>query len=147
MASWPVETVSLPILSHFPYNIQTYLWLLALLEELVLTLLLLTLLTSEVLVTGYLIDLSLVKTGKVDLVGSGNNVTSVDSSEWDTVDLKWTGDEEDTLREVLEEDDALATETTSEKDKDGSWGEGGSWSGGSDGLADLDMNVSICLLP
>ena len=147
MASWPVAIVNSLISSNFVYRSKTYLWLLTLLEELVLTLLLVALLTSKVLVTGYLIDLSLVKTGEVDLVGSGNNVAGVNSAEWDTVDLEWTSDEEDTLCEVLEEDDTLATETTSEEDKDGSWGKGGSWSGGSDGLADLEINISIYWFP
>lgn len=115
----------------------TYLWLLALLEELVLTLLLIALLTGEVLVTRDLLDLGRVDTGDVNLLGSGDHVTGIDTANWDTVDLEWTGDKEDTLVEVLEEDDALSAEATSEEDEDGTWGEGGSWSVGADRLADL----------
>lgn len=67
------------------------------LEELLLTLLLLTLLTCEVLVSCYLIDLLLVNTGKINLVGSGDDITSVDSSERNTVDFEWTSNKKDTL--------------------------------------------------
>merc|ERR1711941_103201 len=49
----------------------------------------------------------------------GDDIAGIDSSEWDTVDLEWAGDKEDTLTKVLEEDDTLATESTGEQDEDG----------------------------
>jgi len=96
----------------------SYLWLLSLLEECLLALLLLCLVCCEVLVPRDLIKLLLLNTGDIDLLGSGDNVTSVDSAEGNTVDLERTSNEENTLWEVLQEDDALATETTSEENED-----------------------------
>lgn len=136
MAASSIHTLVFCDLS-FLSSKKTYLWLLALLEELLLTLLLVALLAGEVLVTGDLLDLGRVDTGDVDLLGSSDHVTGVNAAKWDTVDLEWTSDEEDTLVEVLEEDDALSAEATGEEDEDGTWGEGGSWSVGTDGLADL----------
>lgn len=52
-------------------------------------------------------------------MGSGDNVTCVDSAEWDTVDLEWTGNQENTLVKVVQENDALSTESASEEDEDG----------------------------
>jgi hypothetical protein len=46
-----------------------------------------------------------------------DNVAGVNSSEGNTVDLEWAGNEKDTLGEVLLEDDTLATETTSEENE------------------------------
>lgn len=65
---------------------------------------------------GDLVNLLLVEAGDVDLVGGGNDVSGVDAAQGDTVDLEGTGDEEDALVEVLEEDDALATETAGKED-------------------------------
>lgn len=70
-------------------------------------------------------------------MGGGDNIAGVDSSERDTVDLERTGNEENTLVEVVQEDDTLATESTSEKDKDGTRGERSARSGSSDGFANL----------
>lgn len=120
------------------YMRKSYLWLLALLEELGLASLLGGTLASEVLLAGDLLDLLGINTGDIDLVGGGDNVAGVDAADWDTVDLEWASDEEDTLVKVVQEDDALATETASEEDENGSWDEGSAWSGGTDGLADLE---------
>jgi hypothetical protein len=57
-------------------------------------------------------------------VGSSDNVAGVDAAEGNTVDFERTSNEENTLAEVLQEDDTLATETTSEENKDGTGGEG-----------------------
>jgi hypothetical protein len=97
---------------------NVYLWLLSLFEVLVFTLLLLALFPGEVLVTSYFIDLLLINAGQIDLVGCGNNVAGVDSSERNAIDFEWTGDEENSLLECLEEDDTLAAESTSEEDED-----------------------------
>jgi hypothetical protein len=128
----PVSCIPIPLLF-----LKSYLWLLSLLEELGLTGLLVTSLTSEVLLAGDLLDLLGVESRDIDLVGCGNNVASVDAADWDTVDLEWAGNEENALGEVVQEDDTLAAETTSEEDENGAWDEGGSWGGSTDGLADL----------
>ena len=99
-----------------------YLWLLSLFEELLLALLLLALFPSEVLVTSYFINLLLINAGEIDLVGCGNNVAGVDSSERNTVDFEWTCDEENTLLECLEENDTFAAESTSKEDEDSAGG-------------------------
>jgi hypothetical protein len=57
-------------------------------------------------------------------VGSSDNVAGVDAAERNTVDFERTSNEENTLAEVLQEDDTLAAETTSEENKDGTGGEG-----------------------
>lgn len=116
---------------------KSYLGLLALLEESVLTGLLLGLVGGEVLGLRDLVDLLLVEAGDVDLVGSGDDVSGVYSSQGDTVDLEGSGDEENTLFEGLEEDDSLASETASEEDENGTGLEGLSGSPRSDSLADL----------
>jgi len=102
----------------------TYLCLLALLEEFLLTLLLVTLLASKVLLAGDLLNLCGVNTGDIELQGSGDNIAGVDSSERNTVDLEWAGNEEHTLVEAVEKDDTLAAETTSEEDENGAGLEG-----------------------
>jgi hypothetical protein len=115
----------------------THLWLLSLLEESLLGLLLLSLLLGEVVGSSNLLEGSRVDTAEVNLAAGSNHVTSVHPSERDTVDLKGAGNEEDTLGEVLEENNALATETTSEEDQDGTRLEALTRLGGADGLADL----------
>lgn len=84
-----------------------------------------------------LLDLLLIEAGDVDLVGSGDDVSGVDSAEGNTVDLEGAGDEEDALVKGLQEDDTLATETASEEDEDSAGLEGLAGSPRSDGLADL----------
>lgn len=71
------------------------------------------------------------------MVGSGDDVSRIDSSQRDTVDLEGAGNEEDALIESLEENDALASESTSEENEDSAGLEGFSGGPGSDGLADL----------
>lgn len=116
---------------------RSYLWLLSLLEESLLASLLLGLLADEVLGLGDLVNLAAVDSGEVDLLGCGDDVAGVDSSEGDTVDLEGAGDEKDTLVESLQENNALATETASEQDQDGTRLESLARLPGADGLADL----------
>ena len=57
-----------------------------------------------------------VELGNVDgvdsnLSGSGNDVLGVDSSQWDTVDLEWTGDQQSVVFQMLQVDDSLTSET------------------------------------
>lgn len=117
--------------------VGSYLWLLSLLEEGLLAGLLLGLLSDEVLGLTDLLDLLLVDSGQVNLLGCGDDVSGVDAAQGHTVDLEGTSDEEDTLVEVLQEDDALATEAAGEEDQDSTGLEGLAWLPGADTLADL----------
>jgi hypothetical protein len=116
---------------------RSYLGLLSLLEKGLLAGLLLGLLRGEVLRLRDLLDLGLVDTGKVDFQGCGDDVSRVDAAEGDAVDLEGAGDEQDTLVEVLEEDDTLAAEAAGEQNQDGAGLERAARSPGADGLADL----------
>lgn len=115
----------------------SYLGLLSLLEESLLASLLLGLLGGEVLGLGNLLNLGLVDASKVDLERGGDDISGVDAAEGNTVDLEGSGNEEDTLVEGLEEDDALATEATGQENQDGTGLEGAAGSPGTDGLAGL----------
>jgi hypothetical protein len=72
-----------------------------LLEKLLLSVLLVTLLPREVLLSGNLLNLRLVKTRYIDLLGCGNNVAGIDSSERNTIDLERAGNEKNALREMV----------------------------------------------
>jgi len=124
-------------------NVSSYLGLLSLLEEGVLAGLLLGLLGGEVLRPRDLLNLGLVDAGQVDLHGCGDDVSRVDATEGDTVDLEGAGDEQDTLVEVLEEDNALAAEPTSEQDQDGTGLEGAARRPRAEGLADLRTRPTL----
>lgn len=75
-------------------------------------------------------------------MGCGDNIAGVDSSERYAVDLEGAGNQEDTLGKVLQEDDALSAETSSEEDEDSTGSEAGPRGGGSDGFANLEDAVS-----
>jgi hypothetical protein len=122
-------------------EMKTHLGLLALLEESLLGLLLGLLLLGEVLRGGDLLDGLGVDTGDVDALGGGDHVAGVDTAEGNAVDLEGSGDEEDTLLEVLEEDDTLATEATSEEDQDGTGLEALADLGGTQSLANLYTQI------
>lgn len=116
---------------------QTYLGLLSLLEESLLGLLLSLLLLGKVVLGGDLLNGLGVNTADVDAGASGDHVAGVDTAEGNTVDLEGTGDEENTLLEVLEENDTLSTEATGEEDQDGTGLKALADLGGTDSLADL----------
>lgn len=66
----------------------------------------------------------------------------VDSLEWDTVDLVWSGNGKKSRFELLEANDSLSSESSSEEDKDGSGLNGSSllwsfWSVSLWGLLDI----------
>ena len=123
---------------------MAYLGLLSLLEESLLALLLGLLLLGEVVRGRDLLESLSVNTGNVDARRGGDHVSGVHSPERDAIELEGAGDEENTLVEVLEEDDALATETTGEEDQDGAGLEAGTELGGMDSLADLQRrNLSV----
>jgi len=64
--------------------------------------------------------------GDVDNGGGGNDLVGDGSSEWDTVDLVRSSDEEKSGLELLQEDNSLASSGTGEEDEDRSWDDGGS---------------------
>jgi len=68
-----------------------------LLEELLLSLLLITLLSRKVLVTSDLINLLRINTRQIDFLGCGDNVAGIDSSQRNTIDLERTSNEKDAL--------------------------------------------------
>lgn len=116
---------------------RTYLGLLSVLEESLLGLLLLGFLLGEVVGGRDLLNGGGINTLEVDLAASGDHVARVDSSERDTVDLEGTGNQENTLGQVLEEHNPLTAEAASEEDQDGARLEALADLGRADGLADL----------
>lgn len=109
----------LSVLSHCTSIMYTYLGLLALLEESILTRLVGGLILGEVAVLAGLLHNLLVYALQVDAGRGGNDISGVYSAKGNTVDFEGTGNKEDTLGEVLEDDDALAAEATSKEDDDG----------------------------
>lgn len=95
---------------------------------------------GEVVGFRHLLQSLLVHTLQIDLCAGGDHISGVHSPERDTIDLKRAGDEKDTLGEVLEEDDTLATETASEEDEDGTGLEASPGLGWVNRLADLERN-------
>ena len=71
------------------------------------------------------VELGDVDTGDVDLGRGGNDVSGVDSSQGDTVDLEGTGDQQGVVFEVLKVHHSLAAETTGEEDEHGTRGDRG----------------------
>lgn len=116
---------------------KTYLGLLALLEESLLRLLLGGLVLGEVVRCGHLLESGLVNTTDVNALAGGDHIAGVNPAERDTVDLEGTGNEENTLVEVLEEDDTLATETAGKEDQNGTGLEALADLSGTNRLADL----------
>lgn len=115
----------------------TYLRLIALLEERVLTRLVGSLAVGEVTVLADLVQNLGVDARQVNRGGGSDNISGVYPSQRNAVDFEGTGDEEDTLGKVLEEDDTLAAETTGEEDDDGAGLERGPGFRRSDSLTSL----------
>lgn len=59
--------------------------------------------------------------GKVELGGGSDDVFLVDSSEWDTVDLEWSGDEEESRFELFHENDSFTSVSAGDEDENGAW--------------------------
>lgn len=122
----------------------TYLWLLALLEECLLTLASTScLVLGKVTFLGNLVDNLGVNAGQVDLLARGNDIASVHSPQRNTIGLERAGNEKDTLVKGLEEDDTLAAEATSKENEDGAglkrWAE----LGRVNGLANLSRKTFV----
>jgi hypothetical protein len=114
-----------------------YLGLLALLEERVLAGLVGSLVLGEVAVLAGLLQDTLINALDVHGGRGGNDEAGVYSSQRNAVDFERTGDEENTLGQVLEEHDTLAAETTGEEDDDGTGLEGGTGLRGANSLTGL----------
>lgn len=117
---------------------QTYLGLLALLEERLLGLLFLALLLGEVIRRGRLLKGRLVDSADIHALARSDHIAGVDPSQGNTVDLEGAGNKENTLVEVLEEDDTLAAEATGEEDQNRTGLEALADLGGTNRLADLN---------
>ncbi len=132
----------LSALSHSASIMYTYLGLLALLEESILTRLVSGLVLGEVAVLASLLHNLLVYALEVDAGGGGNDISGVYSSKGNTVNFEGTGNKEDTLGEVLEDNDALAAEATSKEDDDGTRLERLADLRRADRLADLESQLA-----
>lgn len=122
-------------------GIYSYLsWLSAVIECLLITLLLL-LLPGKV----GIVELAYINASDIDFGGSSNNISCIDSTDWNTIDLEGASDEENSLGEVLQQDNALSTETASKDDEYGTrlkgWAEGG-WPAGLAGLINQKKRMS-----
>lgn len=124
-------------------NVGTHLGFLPLLEKSLLSFLVLLLLSRKVAFPSDLLDCLLVDPLQIHSCGRRDDVSSVHSSKGNAIHFERACDEEDALRKVFEEDDALAAETASEEDKDGAGFEAGAGPGGSYRFADL---VIECML-
>jgi hypothetical protein len=121
---------------------STYLGLLALLEERVLTRLVGGLVLGEVTVLADLVQNLRVDALQVDRGRGSDDISGVYPSQRNAVDFEGSGDKEDTLGEVLEEDNTLAAETTSEEDDDGAGLEGCPRFRRTDSLASLESQLA-----
>jgi len=75
--------------------------------------------------------------GDIDPCRGGNHICLVDTTQGNTVDLVGASHQQQSALQLLQEDDALSAETTSEEDKDGSGGDRGAKDGGFGVLARL----------
>jgi len=121
-------------------SLDLLLWLL-LVEEVSLGLLgLWSLLSGKVLN----VVLGNINTRNRHLGGGGNDVTGVDSSQWNTVDLERTGDQQGVVLQLLQEDNSLTSETTSQQDQDGTWNDRGTQLVWVSGLSGLLSDGRVC---
>ena len=112
------ETPDLSVYDILLASISTHLRLLSLSKELIFPLLLLRLVPGEVAVFCDFLNDFLIHALQRHLETRSNDIASIHTPKWDTIYLEWTGDQEDTLRDVFEEDDTLAAEATGEEDED-----------------------------
>lgn len=73
-----------------------------------------------------IVNLASIDSSQVNLGAGGDDVSLVNSSEWNTVQLVWASDQEESALELLQEDDSSSLESTSQDDEDGSRGNAGS---------------------
>ncbi|KAH3665050.1 hypothetical protein OGATHE_003865 [Ogataea polymorpha] len=65
------------------------------------------------------VELGQVKAVKRHFGGGGNDVSGVDSSQRNTVDLEWAGNKKGVVLKVLQVDNPLASESSSKKNQNG----------------------------
>lgn len=116
---------------------DTHLRLLPLLEEGLFPTLILFLLPRKISLLAHLLHRILVDTLQIHLYGRCDDIARIDPPQRNAIDFERTGDQEDALREVFEEYDALAAETAGEEDEDSTGHERRTWTGGFDRFADL----------
>ena len=109
---------------------------LALLKECIFALALL-LLARPVLVLAHAVQDLGVEVRDIDRCTGRDYIAVVNATQGNAVGLEGTGDQENTLRELTQEDNALAGEATGEEDQDGTRLEGITVFGGVSGLAGL----------
>lgn len=66
-----------------------------------------------------------VNTRNVNLGGGSDHVTSVNSSQWHTVDLEWTSHQQGVVLQVLQVHNSLTSESTGKENQHGTWGDRG----------------------
>jgi hypothetical protein len=96
---------------------------------------------GEVTVLANLVQNLGVNALQVNVGGGSDDISGVYPSQRNAVNFEGTGNEEDTLREVLQENDTLAAETTSKEDNDGAGLEGSPGFRRTDGLAGLESQL------
>jgi len=120
--------------------------------------LLLLVVTEELVLLALLASLGLGEVGVVDGLGNGNssevdlgrggdNVSLTDSSERNSVEPERSANEQKSAVQLLQEDNPLAPESSSQQDQDGTGGDGSSELSGSRGLSgDLGLSDILGLL-
>jgi hypothetical protein len=134
----------LSMLLTLKYECSTHLGGLALLEESILSRLLGGLVLGEVAILGGLLQNGLIHAIQIHLGRSGDDIAGIYPSQGNAIDFERTGDEEDALGKVLEENNTLATEAASEENDDGTRLEGSPGFGRTQGLAGLGSYISKC---
>ena len=71
-----------------------------------------------------IVNIGNIHLGHINLGGGSNHVRLSDSAKWNAVDFVWSSHQKKSRFQSLEAHDALATETTREKNADGAGGEG-----------------------
>lgn len=97
---------------------------------------------GEVTVFANFVQDLLVYALQVNRGGGSDNISGIHPSEGNTIDFKGTGDEENTLGKVLEDDDTLAAEATSKEDYNGAGLEGLTGLCRADRLAGLESQLA-----
>jgi hypothetical protein len=75
------------------------------------------------------LEVAIVKLGNINLAhinlcGCGNDVCLVNATQWNSIDLEWSGHHEKTRWKLSQEDNALSLEASSQKDENSSWSDG-----------------------
>ena len=77
-----------------------------------------------------IVDVGYIDSTNINLGGGSNNISLVDTTEGDTIDLVGSSNKKKSRLQCLQADNTLTTETSREEDADSSGGEGGTDLGG-----------------